>query len=105
MTNLKTYKSEATPKATAGGVPVFCAHDAIVPLEKLVPNPKNPNTHSDEQVKLLARIIQATGWRQPITVSNRSGFIVKGHGRLMAARMAGLTEAPVDFQEYANEAE
>ena len=105
MATLKTYKSEATPKATAGGVPVFCAHDAIVALEKLIPNPKNPNTHSDEQVKLLGRIIQATGWRQPITVSNRSGFIVKGHGRLLAARMAGLTEAPVDFQEYTSEAE
>lgn len=105
MATLKDYKSEATPKATAGGVPVFCAHDAIVALEKLIPNPKNPNTHSDEQVKLLGRIIQATGWRQPITVSNRSGFIVKGHGRLLAARMAGLTEAPVDFQEYTSEAE
>ena len=105
MSNLETYKSEATPKATAGGIPVFCAHDAIVALEKLIPNPKNPNKHSDEQVKLLGRIIKATGWRQPITVSNRSGFIVKGHCRLLAARAEGLTEAPVDFQEYANEAE
>lgn len=102
---LKNYKTEATPKAVAGGIPVFCAHDAILPLEKLVPNQKNPNTHSDEQVRLLGKIIQATGWRQPITVSTRSGFIVKGHGRLMAARVVGLTEAPVDYQEYANEAE
>mgnify|MGYP003271829216 CR=1 FL=1 len=37
------YKTEAQPKATAGGVPVFCAHDAIVAIEKLIPNPKNPN--------------------------------------------------------------
>lgn len=102
---MKDYQSEAKPKATAGGVPVFCAHDAIVALEKLIPNPKNPNQHPDEQVKLLGRIIKATGWRQPITVSNRSGFIVKGHGRLLAARAAGLTEAPVDYQEYASEAE
>lgn len=102
---MKNYASEAKPKATAGGIPVFCAHDAIVALEKLIPNPKNPNQHPDEQVKLLGRIIKATGWRQPITVSNRSGFIVKGHGRLLAARAAGLTEAPVDYQEYASEAE
>lgn len=102
---MKDYQSEAKPKATAGGVPVFCAHDAIVALEKLIPNPKNPNQHPDEQVKLLGRIIKATGWRQPITVSNRSGFIVKGHGRLLAAKKAGLTEVPVDYQEYANEAE
>ena len=102
---MRNYQSEAKPKAQAGGVPVFCAHDAIVPIEKLVPNPKNPNNHPEEQIKLLGRIIKATGWRQPITVSNRSGFIVKGHGRLKAAQMAGLTEAPVDYQEYASEAE
>lgn len=102
---MRNYQSEAKPKAQAGGVPVFCAHDAIVPIEKLVPNPKNPNNHPEEQIKLLGRIIKATGWRQPITVSNRSGFIVKGHRRLKAAQMAGLTEAPVDYQEYASEAE
>lgn len=99
------YMSKATPKATASGIPVFCAHDAIVPIEKVIPNPKNPNTHPAEQIKLLGRIIQAAGWRQPITVSNRSGFIVKGHGRLLAAKKAGLTEVPVDYQEYTNEAE
>lgn len=99
------YMSKATPKATASGIPVFCAHDAIVPIEKVIPNPRNPNTHPAEQIKLLGRIIQAAGWRQPITVSNRSGFIVKGHGRLLAAKKAGLTEVPVDYQEYANEAE
>lgn len=99
------YKSEAEPKALAGGVPVFCAHDEIVPIEKLIPNPKNPNKHPDEQIQLLGRITRQTGWRQPITVSTRSGFIVKGHGRLLAARLEGLTEAPVDYQNYASEAE
>ena len=105
IVSAKDYKSEAKPKATAGGVPVFCAHDAIVATEKLVPNPKNPNKHPADQVALLGRIIEATGWRQPITISNRSGFIVKGHGRLMAAQAAGLAAVPVDYQEYANEAE
>ncbi len=99
------YKTEAQPKATAGGVPVFCAHDAIVAIEKLIPNPKNPNTHPDAQIQALGRIIRQTGWRAPITVSKRSGFIVKGHGRLAAAKFEGLTEVPVDYQNYTNEAE
>ena len=99
------YKTEAKPKAMAGKIPVFCAHDEIVPVEKLVPNPKNPNEHPDEQIDLLAKIIKATGWRQPITVSKRSGFVVKGHGRLLAAIRGGLASVPVDYQEYANEAE
>ena len=69
------YATAAEPKAYAGGVPVFCAHDAIVPVKDLQPNPKNPNTHPPEQIKLLASIIRATGWREPITVSTRSGCL------------------------------
>lgn len=86
-------------------MPVFCAHDAIVDVAKLVPNPKNPNQHPDSQIQLLGRIIRQTGWRQPITVSKRSGFIVKGHGRLSAALLEGIKEAPVDYQNYTNDAE
>ena len=99
------YKPEAEPKAWADGVPVFCAHDAIVDVAKLVPNPKNPNQHPDNQIQLLGRIIRQAGWRQPITVSKRSGFIVKGHGRLSAALLEGIKEAPVDYQNYTNDAE
>lgn len=93
---LAEYTTAAQPKAYADGVPVFCAHDAIVPLKDLRPNPKNPNQHPPEQIKLLSSIIRATGWRGPITVSKRSGFIVKGHGRMMAAELGDMTEAPVD---------
>lgn len=102
---MNKYTSEADPKAYAGGVAVYCAHDAIVDAAALVPNPKNPNTHPDSQVQLLGRIIRQAGWRQPITVSNRSGFIVKGHGRLQAALLEGMKEVPVDYQNYASEAE
>lgn len=99
------YKTEAEPKAYADGVPVFCAHDKIADVATLVPNPKNPNQHPDTQIQLLGRIIRQTGWRQPITVSKRSGFIVKGHGRLSAALLEGMKEVPVDYQNYTNEAE
>ena len=90
---IEEYSTTATPKAYAGSVPVFCAHDAIVPLKDLRPNPKNPNQHPPEQIKLLASIIRATGWRAPITVSKRSGLVAKGHGRLMAAQLDDLTDA------------
>ena len=99
------YTTTAKPKAYASGVPVFCAHDSIVPIKELRPNPRNPNKHPPEQIKLLGAIIRATGWRESITVSTRSGMIVKGHGRLMAATLEDLTEVPVDFQDYASEAE
>lgn len=99
------YQTTAEPRAHADGVPVFCAHDEIVEVEKLIPNPKNPNTHPDAQIQALGRIIRQTGWRQPITVSRRSGFIVKGHGRLSAALLEGLAAAPVEYQNYTSEAE
>ncbi|MGP1348500.1 MAG: ParB N-terminal domain-containing protein [Stomatobaculum sp.] len=101
----KKVETETKQKGTAAGVPVYCAHDKVVEAVKLIPNPANPNTHPDEQIKLLAKIIKESGWRQPIAVSNRSGYIVKGHGRLMAAQLAGLDEVPVDYQDYASEAE
>lgn len=100
------YETRATPRATtADGVPVFCAFDAIVPLVELRPNPGNPNHHGTDQIKRLGAIMQATGWRNSITVSNLSGMIVKGHGRLLAAQYEGFTEAPVEYQDYESEAE
>lgn len=86
-------------------VKVHCAYDEMVDIAKVVPNPRNPNTHSDKQIELLAKIIDYQGWRAPITVSKRSGFVVRGHGRLLAAEALGLEKVPVDYQDYANEAE
>ena len=90
-------------KGWAGDYAVYCAHDAIVDTGKLVPNPRNPYNHPDQQIALLTKIIAAQGWRAPITVSKRSGFIVRGHARLMAAELLGC-KAPVDYQSYENEA-
>jgi len=87
------------------GVPVYCSHDAVVEISELRPNPDNPNSHPDEQIELLSEMIINNGWRDRITVSNRSGMIVKGHGRYMAAIRAGLRNAPVDYQDYKTEAE
>lgn len=85
-------------------VGVHCSHTEMVPIGKLVENPRNPNKHPERQLKLLSKIIQGQGWRSPVVVSKRSGFIVKGHGRYQAALLAGLEEVPVDYQEYDSEA-
>ena len=100
-----TYQTEAEARATAGGIPVFCAFDKLIDPKDLVGNPRNPNQHPQEQIELLAHIIQSQGWRAPITVSNQSGFVVRGHGRLAAALYFGAECVPVDYQNYANEAE
>lgn len=84
---------------------VYCAFDEVVKISELKENPKNPNTHSEEQIELLAKVIQKTGWRASITVSNLSGLIVKGHGRLQAAKAAGFKEVPVEYQNFRDEEE
>jgi len=95
---------EIKPKAIASGIPVWCACDKIGNIEEAVPNPNNPNEHPDSQIELLSNIIKAQGWRAPITISKRSGFITKGHARLLAARLLGVNEIPIDFQDYKDEA-
>jgi len=87
-------------RADIDGIKVYCAFDEIMEAEDLKPNPLNPNTHPKEQIKMLAEIIEKTGWRAPITVSTRSGFIVKGHGRLQAAKLAGFKRVPVEKQNF-----
>lgn len=93
------------PKAIAGDIPVYCSHDEIVDIMKIIPNPKNPNTHGERQIEILSQVIKAQGWRKPITVSRRSGFVVAGHGRLQAALQLQADKVPVDYQDYATEAE
>jgi hypothetical protein len=100
-----TEPTRAAETVEASGIPVYCAHDEVVDIDALVPNPRNPNRHSEEQIRLLAKIIKHQGWRAPITVSNRSGFIVRGHGRLFAAKLLAVECVPIDRQDYASEAE
>lgn len=84
---------------------IKCEFKELVDIVKLVPNPKNPNKHSEKQIDLLQRLIKHQGWRHPIIVSNRSGFVCAGHGRLQAAQAMGLKQVPVDYQDFDSEAQ
>ena len=74
---------------TVGDVKVHCSHSDIVKVSELKTHPKNPNRHPENQIELLANIIEKQGWRQPIKVSTLSGYIVSGHGRYEAAIFMG----------------
>lgn len=90
-------------EVTPDGFKVYCAYDEIVEIDSLKPNPRNPNRHPEAQVKMLARIIGEQGWRAPITVSRRSGYIVRGHARRLAGYEAGSQYAPIEWQDYDND--
>lgn len=83
---------------------IHCSCDSVVELDRLIPNPQNPHTHPEKQIAKLAKLIRFFGIRHPITVSRRSGFIVSGHCRLLAAQALGLKTFPVDYQDFEDEA-
>lgn len=97
MTNLS--------RADIDGVKVFCSFDELIDTNQLKPNPKSPNKHSQEQIKLLSDIIRKTGWRASITVSKLSGLIVKGHCKLEAAKFGKFDKVPVEYQNFKTEEE
>lgn len=98
---------EVTPTPASMGLlknaEIRCAHDAQVDPKLLRPNPLNPNKHPPKQIELFITILGFQGWRRPITVSRRSGYITKGHGAHEAALAAGYTIVPVDYQDYDSE--
>lgn len=73
--------------------------------ELIVPWEKNVNQHSDEQIYRLCKLIEHNGFRDPLIISNRSGFLICGHGRLICAKKLKLQSVPVIYQDFRDEAE
>ena len=62
-------------------------------LEELKPDPANPRRHSKKQVRQIAESIKAFGFNVPVLIDGE-GKVIAGHGRLLAAKELGMTEAP-----------
>lgn len=77
-----------------------CKYDELVDPKSLKDNPKNRNKHGSDQIERLAKLYEYHGVRHPIIVSQRSGFIVAGHGRKLAAIRAGVDQMPVVYQNF-----
>ena len=68
-----------------------------VPIERIIPNPRQPRRHFDEQsLRELAASIRQHGILQPLSVQRAPGgyVLVAGERRLRAAGIAGLTRVP-----------
>jgi hypothetical protein len=77
----------------------------MVNPDVIVPWDKNANKHSDDQIERLCNIIKFNGFRDPLIISKRSGFLICGHGRLICAKKLKLTSVPVIYQDFKDEAE
>jgi DNA modification methylase len=62
-------------------------------LSSLHTHLSNARTHSKKQLSEIAASIQAFGFTNPVLISVDS-VILAGHGRVLAAEMAGLSEVP-----------
>lgn len=67
-----------------------------VKLSELKPWPGNPRAHGPD-VDALVRSVETFGWTNPILVQRGTNRVIAGHGRLLAAKKAGLKEVPVIF--------
>lgn len=75
-----------------------------VDVDKLTPYINNAKEHPDKQVKKIASSIKNYGWDQPIVV-DEDFEIIKGHGRLEAAKHLGLEKVPVIVRDDLSDAE
>ena len=83
---------------------IKCAYTDVVDIDTLIPNPKNPNHHPEEQIRLLSKLIKRNGQIHPVIVSKRSGFVIIGHGRLEAIKQLGWKKIAIDKQDFEDEA-
>lgn len=65
----------------------------MVPLSDLKPYEKNARTHSKEQIAQVAASIKEFGFTNPVLI-DKSGGIVAGHCRALAAASLGMNEVP-----------
>ena len=68
-------------------------HIIYLNVEDLIAAELNARTHSKKQIKRLCRVIKELGFWVPILV-DRDGRIIAGHGRVEAAKLAGLKQVP-----------
>jgi ParB-like chromosome segregation protein Spo0J len=63
-------------------------------VDRLRPADRNPRKHPKKQIEQLAARYKAVGFTKPLFV-RPDGRLIAGHGRLDAAKLAGLKTVPV----------
>src|SRR6476661_11292035 len=62
-------------------------------VEALRPYERNARTHSNKQVRQIARSIERFGFCNPVLIDDQ-GQIIAGHGRVAAAKLLGIEHVP-----------
>jgi ParB-like chromosome segregation protein Spo0J len=75
-----------------------------MPIAQLRPHLGNPRTHSAKQVRQIAGSIREFGFNNPILI-DRNGGVIAGHGRILAAKLLGMSEVPTIRLDQMTEAQ
>lgn len=68
-------------------------HVVYLSTQALAHRANNARTHTDEQIKKIARSIEAFGFTNPVLVDD-TNQIIAGHGRVQAAQQLGIEQVP-----------
>lgn len=79
-------------------------HVEVRPIKRLIPYVRNARTHSEDQVAQIAASIAEFGFTNPILIG-ADDVIIAGHGRLLAAKLLGMTEVPVIVLDHLSDAQ
>jgi DNA modification methylase len=74
------------------------------PVGDLRLDPNNPRLHTQNQIRQIARSIEAFGFNVPVLIDAR-GQVIAGHGRVLAAQVLGMTHVPTIRLEHLTEAQ
>ena len=66
----------------------------VLKLDELTPYENNARKHEAEDLKTIEKSIKEFGMCDPIGVWGANNIIIEGHGRLLALKELGYTEAP-----------
>jgi DNA modification methylase len=74
----------------------------LLNLDDLIPSTHNPRKHSRQQIRAIAKSIEAFGFCAPL-LADKNRQIIAGHGRYEAAKFLGLVRIPVIFLDHLTE--
>ena len=73
-----------------------------LPVTALRPNPKNPRSHTEKQIRQIANSISTFGFNVPVLVDSQLR-VIAGHGRVLACKRLGISEVPTIRLEHLSE--
>lgn len=74
------------------------------PIAELKPYEENARIHSPQQIEKLRASLREFGFVSPVLIDS-GGSVIAGHGRIEAAKLENITEAPCVLVEHLSEAQ